>query len=126
MSAGRTGGVLQRAARALPPPDATEGAIDWDAFPLTLKVGYDTDGARQESGRLKSVAGSYGLQKLYENVDGPPRPIELSYRNQDELGMAPYRRRTTGEVARITFTSEGPEYWGFIASVATGLNDGRG
>jgi len=99
------------------PPDAAEAAIDWDAFPLTLKVKYDTDRARQESERLLSVAATYGLQKLYEKVDGSPRPIELSYRNQDEYcewhaTVDP----ATGHLARIDFTSEGPEYWEFVAS----------
>ncbi len=99
------------------PPDAAEAAIDWDAFPLTLKLGYDTDGARQESGRLLSVAGSYGLQKLYENVDGTPQPIDLFYRNQDEYcEWRPTVDATTGEMTRISFTSEGPEYWEYIAS----------
>jgi hypothetical protein len=80
-------------------------------------MAYDTDRARQESERLASVAGGYGLDQRYESVGGRARPIELSYRNQDEY--CEWRATVdpaSGHLARIDFTSEGPEYWVFMAS----------
>lgn len=104
------------------PDDAAEAAIDWDAFPLTLRIKYDTQRAREESERLIDVAGSRGYPGLYELVDGTTRRLDLAHRNQDEYcEWVATLDPATGRLEKITFTCEGPEYWQFIADGTRGL-----
>jgi hypothetical protein len=75
-------------------PDATTKDIDWPAFPRVVQLGSVTDRQRW-------------------------RTADSSRDQQDEYcEWSVTRDPDTDKIVRVTFTSEGPEYWQFLAAVA--------
>ncbi|MFF5078495.1 hypothetical protein ACFY36_15700 [Actinoplanes sp. NPDC000266] len=94
-----------------------ERRISWDAFPRPVKVRFpgDPDGARRAADEFRSLGDYYGVT-FYAVREKEPQEIVLPYRPQDEY-CEWYAERDpgTGRMRRIVFTSEGHEYWGFLA-----------
>jgi hypothetical protein len=79
--------------RTPPGPDAVEKDITWTAFPRVVKIGSVSDVQRWQR-------------------------ADASRDRQDEYcEWSVERDPATGRVLRVTFTSEGPEYWEFLAAV---------
>jgi hypothetical protein len=77
-----------------PGPDATTRDIDWPAFPRVVQVNSVTDRQRW-------------------------RTADSSRDKQDEYcEWSVTRDPQTDRITRVTFTSEGPEYWQFLAAAA--------
>jgi len=76
-----------------PAADAVEKDIKWNAFPRVVKIEAGSDDERWEM-----TDGSRDLQDEY---------CEWSVT----------RDAATGKITQVTFTSEGPEYWQFLAAV---------
>ncbi len=76
-----------------PASDAVEKDIAWTAFPRIVQINSISD-----IGRWRTADSSRDNQDEY---------CEWSVRRDD----------TTGKITRVTFTSEGPEYWEFLAAV---------
>jgi hypothetical protein len=97
-----------------------ERRISWDAFPRPVKVRHPGDpvGARRDADKLRSLGDYYGVT-FYAVRDGQPQEIVLRYRPQDEYcEWHVDRDPDTGRMSRIVFTSEGHEYWRFLADGA--------
>lgn len=75
-----------------PDADATEADITWTAFPRQVTVQ------------------SVGNRQRWQTADS-------SRDLQDEYCEWSVTRDATGKIRRVTFTSEGPEYWQFLATV---------
>ena len=76
-----------------PAADAVEKDITWTAFPRIVKIQSISDNQRW-------------------------RTADSSRDTQDEYcEWSVTRDSATGKITRVTFTSEGPEYWTFLASV---------
>lgn len=79
--------------RDAPADDAAEADVPWTAFPRVIKV---TSGGSDE--------------RRWREADG-------GRDNQDEYCEWSVTRDRSNKITRVTFTSEGPEYWEFLASV---------
>ena len=80
--------------RTPPAADAVTKDIDWPAFPRVVQINSTTDRQRW-------------------------RTADSSRDNQDEYcEWSVTRDPQTDRITRVTFTSEGPEYWQFLAAVA--------
>ena len=80
--------------RTPPGDDATSKDIDWPAFPRQVQINSVTDKQRW-------------------------RTADSSRDNQDEYcEWSVTRDPQTDKIIRVTFTSEGPEYWQFLGAVA--------
>lgn len=103
--------------RLAAPGPLAERRISWDAFPRPVKVRHPGDpaAARRAADELRSLADYYGVT-FYAVVDGRATEVVLRYRPQDEYcEWFVERDPDTGEMRRIVFTSEGHEYWRFLA-----------
>lgn len=75
----------------VPGPDAAEKEIDWSAFPKKVAREHASDVGRW----------AYADRNRQSS--------------QDEYCEWHVEKNSVGKVVRVTFTSEGPEYWGFLA-----------
>lgn len=87
-------------------------AIIWNGFPRTLELGYGYPKAFDVADSLVSMAGPRpGIPTAPPFFVGPIWE-RLVYRPQDEYcEWRVERDPKTGNILRITFTSEPPEYW---------------
>jgi hypothetical protein len=75
-----------------PGNDVTTAEISWTAFPRKVQINSPSDKVRwQDADRTRDV--------------------------QDEYCEWSVTRNDAGKIIRVTFTSEGPEYWNFLAQV---------
>jgi hypothetical protein len=75
-----------------PGNDVTTAEISWTAFPRKVQINSPSDKVRwQDADRTRDV--------------------------QDEYCEWSVTRNGAGKIIRVTFTSEGPEYWNFLAQV---------
>lgn len=120
-----------------PNDPVNERMITWNAFPLSLEKWYNT--GSDPTGKQKALEAAESLfpfteilfvsngrvvgrprRLLYredlalEDVDG--RKIKLHQRQQDEYCEWFVDRDMNQRITRITYTSEGPEYWNFMAT----------
>ncbi|MBG0565588.1 hypothetical protein [Actinoplanes aureus] len=103
--------------RTATPGPLAERRISWDAFPRPVAVRYPGDpaGARRAADEFRSLGDYYGVT-FYAVRDGQAEEITLRYRPQDEYcEWYAERDPDTGRMLRIVFTSEGHEYWRFLA-----------
>jgi hypothetical protein len=110
----------------LPAPPA-ERRISWDAFPRPVKVRHPGDpvGARRDAEELRSLGDYYGVT-FYAVRAGEAHEIVLRYRPQDEYcEWYAEREPDTGRMRRIVFTSEGHEYWRFLADGTAAFPDAK-
>jgi hypothetical protein len=94
-----------------------ERRISWDAFPRPVKVRHPGDpaGARRAADEFRSLGEYYGVT-FYAVRGDEAEEIVLQYRPQDEYcEWFVERDPDTGRMVRIVFTSEGHEYWRFLA-----------
>lgn len=103
-------------------PDAPVGEpvpVVWDAFPLAITHWFDgqPDGDRltfEAAETLRPLR--YSGRPLRAVRDGRlAEELEVFHRQQDEY-CEWFVERTDGEITDVWFTSEGPEYWEFLAS----------
>ena len=119
------------------PPETvyTEASIPWDAFPRAIlrarNVGElpDDDAMYQASDALHDIALELSDDpnvSIGEFANGTlVRPLKLLARPQDEYCEWFATRDSTGNVTKYAFTSEGPEYWRYLAdgnSTLDGVN----
>jgi hypothetical protein len=78
--------------KSAPGADAIEKDISWSAFPRTIQIQYAGDLARWKA-------------------------ADASRHVQDEYCEWSVERDESAKITRVTFTSEAPEYWIFLASV---------
>lgn len=94
--------------------------IFWDGFPRRLRLKFDEKRSLCEAERRQSLGHYYssrGWLFIEYPEQGPPRPVDFHYRNQDEyLEWFVTRNSQTGLMEKITFTCEAPEYWRFIGN----------
>ena len=97
------------------PDNAPTKPIPWDGFPRSLKLRFSGASLWAAAKPLKSLAKRYG-GRFFALTETGPQQVDFGYREQDEYcewfetpGSEP------GQIDRITFTCEGPEYWMFIA-----------
>jgi hypothetical protein len=85
--------------------------IAWDAFPRAITRWYrDQDEPDEARWRVSEVL----RPRLYgKTASGDP--VRVLERQQDEYCEWFVRRDRKGRVSRVDFTSEGPEYWSFLA-----------
>ncbi|MEV6303179.1 hypothetical protein AB0M02_27470 [Actinoplanes sp. NPDC051861] len=108
-----------------PPGPLAERRISWDAFPRPVKVRFPGDpaGARRAADEFRSLGSYYGVT-FYAVRDGEAEEIVLRYRPQDEYcEWYADRDPETGRMTRIVFTSEGHEYWRFLADGTAAFPD---
>jgi hypothetical protein len=108
--------------RARPvPASAAVKAIPWDGFPKVLKLTQAGDDVLIAAERLGSLARRYNGQ-FYTLQGQQPVPVDFGYRNQDEyLEWLATPGAGAGQIAKVTFTCEPPEYWQFIAGGTAAL-----
>lgn len=93
--------------------------VVWDAFPRALERWFeeedDADRRRLEAAETLRPQTFDGkpLRRIFEGKLGDPVPT--FYRQQDEYCEWFVHRDDKGRIQRVTFTSEGPEYWQFLA-----------
>ncbi|WP_328471977.1 hypothetical protein OHA21_08655 [Actinoplanes sp. NBC_00393] len=128
-TAGQVGGPEQvrffNPLRTAPPGPLAERRISWDAFPRPVKVRFPGDpaGARRAADEFRSLGDYYGVT-FYAVRDGEAQEIVLRYRPQDEYcEWFVERDPETGRMRRIVFTSEGHEYWRFLADGTAAFPD---
>lgn len=104
------------------PDDAPTKTIPWDGFPKLIRE--TLSGAERwqavetewETGNgLRSLAARAGGQ-FFTIIDQQPVQVDFGYRSQDEYLewlVTPGSRR--GEIEKVTFTCEPPEYYEFIS-----------
>ena len=101
------------------PGDAETQPVAWDAFPRMLERWFeeedDADRKRLEAAETLRPQTFDGqpLRKIVKGKLGDPIPT--FYRQQDEYCEWFVHRHGDGRIGRVTFTSEGPEYWQFLA-----------
>jgi hypothetical protein len=94
--------------RTPPTGPAIEQEIVWNGFSGTLRNRY---------GRATALELADHLVPLTQRIDGPGSYFtggqweDLYYRPADEYCEWRVTRRPDGKIARVTFTSEPPEYW---------------
>ena len=102
-----------------PPGDSQPQAVVWDAFPRFLERWFeeedDADRKRLEAAETLRPQ-TFDGQPLRRIVKGKlADPVPTFYRQQDEYCEWFAHRDRKGRIERVTFTSEGPEYWQFLA-----------
>jgi hypothetical protein len=127
-----SGGVslFYNPSRDATPGNADAAAIGWDAFPKVLSKWFendeDRDRRRWETAEILSP--DFINEKPLRRVEnGTVREaVSTCYRQQDEYcEWFVDRDEQTGNIRRISFTSEGPEYWRFLATgTRTFFDDG--
>ena len=93
--------------------------VAWDAFPRALERWFE----EEDDADRKRLEAAETLRP--QTFDGQPfrrivkgklgDPIPTFYRQQDEYCEWFVHRSKDGRIERVTFTSEGPEYWQFLA-----------
>jgi hypothetical protein len=98
-----------------PPPGAREDEdkervvpIRWRAFPVALQAKYLD---RPDLYFPEAEA----LQRRLLGIDHEGQPVFIEHRNQDEYCEWHTTRNEAGEIIRVQFTAEGPEYWSALA-----------
>jgi len=86
-------------------------AIAWDAFPKALARWYE-DGEQPDELRWR-VAEVPRPMRYGRTRSG--KAVTVLHRQQDEYCEWFVRRDAEGRIERVDFTSEGPEYWLFLA-----------
>jgi hypothetical protein len=89
--------------------------VTWDAFPRTIASWFrgERDADRKRWSAADTLRSRPNLR--YRDDNGQPHgPAEVFYRQQDEY-CEWYVERQAGRPHRMTFTSEGPEYWRYLA-----------
>jgi len=111
--------VFNPTSKNIPEGQSLVASIQWNGFPLALRVwsgekkAYQvadepvTFGGRDDSGRLTSS--KYSDPELKNK-------IKLQYRQQDEYLEWVTIRNEQNKIIEIIFTCEGPEYWKTIAT----------
>lgn len=94
--------------------------MPWDAFPRFLQKWYEEDD-QPDLMRWRAAETLrprlFGGQPLRRVRDGAlAEPVPTFHRQQDEYCEWFAHRDDDGRVVRLTFTSEGPEYWQYLAS----------
>ena len=92
-------------------------AIAWDAFPKALAQWYEND---DEADELRWRAAEV-LRPVPYGRTRSGKAVHVSHRQQDEYCEWFVRRGADGQITRVDFTTEGPEYWLFLAHGTTGL-----
>ena len=115
-----------------PRTDETPGTPDtapvpWDAFPRFLEKWFEDD-ADPDQKRWTAAETLrprlFGGQPLRRVKDGAlAEPLETLHRQQDEYCEWFAHRDDDGHIVRLTFTSEGPEYWQFLAGGTRAILD---
>lgn len=102
----------------------TTAEIQWNGFPRKYKLTFaDLDQRWQTVEQVKN-ADLTGRQAAYfkQLPDGSfVRDTSILFRDQDEYCEWHSHRSPTGELNKVVFTSENPEYWQFIADNDTAL-----
>lgn len=103
-----------------PRSDTSPGAslqqpITWDAFPRTVANWFraDADIDRKRWAAADTLRPRRGLRHVDE-TGTPLGAAEVYFRQQDEY-CEWFVDRVDGRIRRVVFTSEGPEYWRFLA-----------
>ena len=102
------------------PGELAHQPVAWDAFPRMLEKWFEDDDEPdlrrwQASDTLRLR--TYGGEPLRRVRDGSlAEPVDVFYRQLDEYCEWYVHRDADGHIRRITFTSEAPEYWRFLAS----------
>lgn len=114
-----TDGLFFNPAAAGAPTDGATAPIVWDAFPLVIRNWFDgqPDGDRLTFEAAETLRPTrYNGRPLRAVRNGRlAEELEVFSRQQDEYCEWAVERRD-GEISRVVFTSEGPEYWEFLAS----------
>jgi len=95
----------------------TRAPIPWDAFPKVLTRWFEDDPQPDEArwAAAETLTTSDLGFRRYEN--GHVGALELvTHRQQDEYCEWHVDRDQAGHISRVAFTSEGPEYWEFLAN----------
>jgi hypothetical protein len=96
---------------------ATQATIAWDAFPKVLTKWFENDEQADESRwRAAEV-----LRPVPYGRTPSGRVVWVQHRQQDEYCEWFVRRDAGGRIERVDFTTEGPEYWLFLAHGTTVL-----
>jgi hypothetical protein len=101
------------------PAGGERAPVLWDAFPLVIRNWFDSqpDGDRlafQAAETLRPVR--FGGRRLRAVRDGRlAEELDVVHRQQDEY-CEWFVERRDGLITGVQFTSEGPEYWEFLAS----------
>ena len=120
-SAGREGGAFYDFRTDTDPAPPASQAVPWDAFPRGWEKWFEDDD--DPDGRRWLAADTLAPRRfdgkdLRRVEDGSlAEPVPVYYRQQDEYCEWFVSRSPAdpGRIDRVTFTSEGPEYWRFLA-----------
>jgi hypothetical protein len=91
-------------------PRPPAAPVTWDAFPRLLTRWFQGQ-PDEERWRVAEV-----LDRVSAGTSSTEQPVIVLTRQQDEYCEWFVRRNAQGEIDRIDFTSEGPEYWEFLAN----------
>jgi hypothetical protein len=97
-----------------------EQPIVWNAFPKELLRAYGRERALVEADRLRSLRSYRGTTGGTDNLDTTPYRPQVEYCEWHVT-----RDVDTGEIRRVTFTSEPPEYWQALYGVALDTGNGK-
>lgn len=119
-SEGLEGGAFYNPRSDKTPGEPAKQPVPWDAFPRFLQKWYEEDD-KPDLMRWRAAETLrprlFGGQPLRRIRDGAlAEPIATFHRQQDEYCEWFAHRDDDGRIARLTFTSEGPEYWQYLAS----------
>lgn len=106
-----------------------EQPIVWNAFPKTLILKFGRDRALQEADSLWPLSPYDAYHKPYDSALPAQRLMlaktKVWFRPLDEYcEWFVERDPATGRIARVTFTSEPPEYWTAIFGGSVNIDDG--
>ena len=91
---------------------ATPLDITWDAFPLAIRHWFGNTGiAAQTAAETPKPLRRFGQPLRAVRNGALAENLELFHRQQDEYCEWFTHRDDAGQITRIDFTSEGPEYW---------------
>lgn len=117
--AGREGGGFYNFRTDRTPGEPARQVLSWGAFPRPIKKWFEDD---QNADRRRWTAadtlrplriGGQPLRRVSDN--SLAEPVTVLYRQQDEYCEWFAHRDADGRIDRVTFTTESPEYWTFLA-----------
>jgi hypothetical protein len=89
----------------------TKAAIAWDAFPKALTKWYEDD---EQADELRWRTAEV-LRPIPYGRTPSRKVVWVQHRQQDEYCEWFVRRDGDGRIVQVDFTTEGPEYWLFLA-----------
>jgi hypothetical protein len=127
---GAAPGIVQffNAARYDPGGPLVEQAITWNAFPRELVRRFGRERALVEADQLWPLSAYRGhFDPDRPEVTTPPASDTMVFRPHDEYcEWHVTRDPQTGQLVRITFSSEPPEYWTALFGGTIGVTEDRG